>query len=218
MEFIFMIYVDGGPLTVTPKSIHMVGKKVDSSFKVVENAVSVGIAKPMTIHKCCANKHKAKSKLGLSALQEAEISGYLNNEKEVMLKKMLWELTNKDYLKGKQQNQAVKVKKTNPVKKAAKTDIQEDDKKKQSDKINYEILAKLMDDSLPEEDSKRVSVTGTSCSSSGTELEDRRSSGDLDNEEEEYGEEIDASEDYDGGDVDFDNEEEEYGYYDGDYD
>ncbi|PPS14485.1 hypothetical protein GOBAR_AA06085 [Gossypium barbadense] len=94
----------------------------------------------------------------LSDINDAEITGYLNNKKEMLFKKFIWEAMNKDYQKKKQSKPATR--KNSSARKAVGsrmekvTEEEVVEKKKVffrglSSKINYDALEKLNNE--PEE-------------------------------------------------------------------
>ncbi|XP_022881494.1 uncharacterized protein LOC111398693 [Olea europaea var. sylvestris] len=70
---------------------------------------------------------------------------YLNNKKEMHLKRMLCEAMIKEHEKVKKQNAATKTKKTTSAGKAVKT-IEKLEQRKRSSRINYDALRLLNDD------------------------------------------------------------------------
>ncbi|CAH2078525.1 unnamed protein product, partial [Thlaspi arvense] len=89
----------------------------------------------------------------LSDISDAEVARYINKKKEFLLNKIAWEMMNPDYQKEKQRKPTT-VKKTAPSKKtsAVRTNStksnaeSENNKKRLSSYINYDLLDKLFDD------------------------------------------------------------------------
>lgn len=101
-------------------------------------------------------KQAVSDGLDLTGINDVEIAGYLRDEKEIELRKIMWELLQRDYSKRKRAQQEKK--KDGPAKKALKTGGVEDDerksnkKKTMSSKINYDALKKLEEEisTIPE--------------------------------------------------------------------
>ncbi|KAK6264373.1 hypothetical protein QUC31_012519 [Theobroma cacao] len=99
-------------------------------------------------------KSRSESDGDLSDIDDAEITGYLNNNTEMLFKKMVWEAMNKDYRKQKQKKPTTG-KKSTSAKKAVASRMEKrkeegkENKKRLSSKINYDALEKLSDE--PEE-------------------------------------------------------------------
>ncbi|XP_010538597.1 PREDICTED: uncharacterized protein LOC104812896 [Tarenaya hassleriana] len=101
----------------------------------------------------------------LAGISDAEVVGYLNNKKEFLLKKILWEQMNRDYKKGRKRKDATKKKKTAPANKTdptkktminANTSCAKNElKKRLSPQIDYDALEKLFES---EESPKRAKL------------------------------------------------------------
>ncbi|XP_024005116.1 uncharacterized protein LOC18029576 [Eutrema salsugineum] len=91
----------------------------------------------------------------LSKISDDEVAGNLNNKKEFLLNKIAWELMNPDYQKEKHRKSTT-VKKKDPMNKtalskktlAARTgsNAENENKKRLTSDINYDVLDKLFDD------------------------------------------------------------------------
>ncbi|KAF2288091.1 hypothetical protein GH714_004349 [Hevea brasiliensis] len=83
--------------------------------------------------------------LDLTGINDAEIVRYVRDEKEIELRKIMWELLQRDYSKRKRPQQEKK--KGAHAKKALKIggvdDQRKSNKKTMSSKINYDALKKL---------------------------------------------------------------------------
>ncbi|KAB2025776.1 hypothetical protein ERO13_D06G146200v2 [Gossypium hirsutum] len=97
-------------------------------------------------------------------INDAEITGYLNNKKEMLFKKLIWEAMNKDYQKKKQRKPATRKKSSarkavdSRMEKVTEEEVLEK-KKGLSSKINYDALEKLTNE--PEErDSEKAKKEG----------------------------------------------------------
>ncbi|KAF9689159.1 hypothetical protein SADUNF_Sadunf01G0062600 [Salix dunnii] len=162
----------------------------------------------------------------LSDIDDHEISGYLlHNEKEMELRRTLWEMMNKKYLKGKQLKGARKVKKSTPAKKAIKIAGQTENKTRSSSKINYDALKKLLGDGPEEIPGKVEDSKHSNAYYADSKLVDENSipeghssgaSKENDEHEHDYGETDAGNNDY-FNDIDFENEEDDYHYAE-DYD
>ncbi|MBA0598221.1 hypothetical protein Gorai_007994, partial [Gossypium raimondii] len=100
----------------------------------------------------------------LSDINDAEVTGYLNNNKEMLFKKLIWEAMNKDYQKKKQRKPATRKKSSarkavdSRMEKVTEEEVVEK-KKGLSSKINYDALEKLTNE--PEErDSEKAKKEG----------------------------------------------------------
>ncbi|CAA2958927.1 Hypothetical predicted protein [Olea europaea subsp. europaea] len=91
------------------------------------------------------SRTKSDGSESLSDIDDSEIVGYLNNKKEMHLKRMLWEAMNKDHVKVKKQKTATETKETTSARKAVKT-IEKLEQQKRSSRINYDALRLLNDD------------------------------------------------------------------------
>ncbi|KAL2517522.1 Uncharacterized protein Adt_13769 [Abeliophyllum distichum] len=91
------------------------------------------------------SRTKSDGSESLSDIDDAEVVGYLNNKKEMQLKRMLWEAMNKEHVKVKKQKVATETKKITSVQKAVKT-TEKLKHQKRSSRINYDALSILNDD------------------------------------------------------------------------
>ncbi|XP_021294611.1 uncharacterized protein LOC110424381 isoform X3 [Herrania umbratica] len=96
-------------------------------------------------------KSRSKSDGDLSDIDDAEITGYLNNNTEMLFKKMVWEAMNKDYRKQKQKKPTMGKKSTSAKKAVAsrmekRKEEEKENKMRLSSKINYDALEKLSDE------------------------------------------------------------------------
>ncbi|XVF27187.1 hypothetical protein REPUB_Repub14bG0085200 [Reevesia pubescens] len=114
-------------------------------------------------------KSRSESDNDLSDINDAEISGYLNNKTEMLFKKLVWEAMYKDY--PKKQRKPATGKKPASVKKAVASRMekgkeeQKENKKRLSSKINYDALVKQTDQ--PNEVTEKAKRCGidSNCSS-----------------------------------------------------
>ncbi|XP_022876291.1 uncharacterized protein LOC111394615 isoform X2 [Olea europaea var. sylvestris] len=67
------------------------------------------------------SRTKSDGAESLSNIDDSEIVGYLNNKKEMHLKRMLWKTMNKEHVTVKKQKPATETKKTTSARKAVKT-------------------------------------------------------------------------------------------------
>ncbi|XP_039070460.1 uncharacterized protein LOC120217438 isoform X2 [Hibiscus syriacus] len=101
-------------------------------------------------------KRKSRSKSAaddFSDINDAEISGYLNNKTEMLFKKLMWEAINKCYAKKKIKPATEKessAKNAVAGRMASVKEKEPENKKRLSSKINYDALEKLTD-GIPEE-------------------------------------------------------------------
>ncbi|OMO70507.1 hypothetical protein CCACVL1_18868 [Corchorus capsularis] len=116
----------------------MVGKNVGALFS---NLNKNGVLR----------KRKSRSESDnddLSDIPDAEIAEYINNDTEMLFKKLVWEAMYKDYTKRKPRNPAME-KKSSSAKKAVGKRLEKgkaedkENKKRLSSKINYDALKKL---------------------------------------------------------------------------
>ncbi|VVB12421.1 unnamed protein product [Arabis nemorensis] len=137
----------------------MVGKSVKLPSKNFSQAlVSKSLARNLEV---CGNKGVSPSRKcdddfaeDLSDISDAEVAVHLNLKKEILLKKIAWELMNPEYQKGKQRkpttgkkkdptNKTVPSKKTSAVRTESKAESE--NKKRPSLQINYDVLDELFD-------------------------------------------------------------------------
>ncbi|CAA3030792.1 Hypothetical predicted protein [Olea europaea subsp. europaea] len=90
------------------------------------------------------SRTKSDGAESLSNIDDSEIVGYLNNKKEMHLKRMLWKTMNKEHVTVKKQKPATETKKTTSARKAVKTI--EKLEQKRSSRINSDSLRLLNDD------------------------------------------------------------------------
>ncbi|XWS19961.1 hypothetical protein CRYUN_Cryun31cG0060600 [Craigia yunnanensis] len=159
-------------------------------------------------------KSRSESDDGLSDIDDAEITGYLNNKTEMLFKKLVWEAMNKDY--PKKQRKPATGKKSTYAKKAVASrtgkgkEEEKENRKRLSSKINYDALEKLTDESEAATEKAKKGGIDSNCSN---QIETQQSKGTSSLEgivEDNYSEEIQPDDanlcSYD------DEEEEEYGY------
>ncbi|GAV62443.1 BRF1 domain-containing protein [Cephalotus follicularis] len=220
-------------------------KNVESSSKVRINAVTkqvLALRLCKSNRKCSADKgastrhrnlveiasrqlprHKSSVKMvdddlseDLSDIGDAEVIGYLHNKKAVHLKETIWEIINKGYLMGRQNNRATKVKKATPAKKAPETVGKIEHEKRLSSKINYDVLKKLINEPEVPEKSNEISINSEGDSygdmrqvkkKPSLEVERHSFGESVDEDEDEYRVDVDAGGDH-FGDMNLENEEE----------
>ncbi|XVF39974.1 hypothetical protein PTKIN_Ptkin01aG0076000 [Pterospermum kingtungense] len=108
------------------------------------------------------------------------VTGYLNNKKEMLFKKLVWEAMNKDY--PKKRRKVATAKKSTSAQKAVASRMgkgkeeekEKENKKRLSSKINYDALEKLSDKSEELTDKDKKGVIDPHCSN---QIEERQSDG-----------------------------------------
>ncbi|XP_022724601.1 uncharacterized protein LOC111281208 isoform X1 [Durio zibethinus] len=123
-------------------------------------------------------KSRSESDDDLSDINDAEITGYLNNKTEMLFKKLVWEAMNKDY--PKKQRKPVIAKKSTSAKNvvASRTvkgkEEEKEHKKRLSSKINYDALEKPTDEPDEVTEKAKKGVIDLNCSN---QIETQQSKG-----------------------------------------